>query len=109
MPRLSPYFALLAVAWMVVMTARLYPQFGDAVRVEGRLTTVDDYIENACGERVGPAAETCLAETRVAAQRLLRREQSKSILLIEAPVIGYFFLYLPAALWLGRRRARRAG
>lgn len=87
------------------MTGRIYPQFKDAVRVDGRLTTVGDYVESACGERVGPAADTCFAETREVAQRLLRREQSMSILLIEAPVLGYLVLYLPLALWLRPNRA----
>ncbi len=101
---MSRYFALLAVVWMVAMTWRIYPQFKDAVRVDGRLTTVEDYIDGTCGERVGPAAATCLAETRETAQRLLRREQGNSILLIVAPIFGYLAIYLPAASWLRRHR-----
>lgn len=104
-PRLSRYFALFALVWVIAMMWRIYPQFKDAVRVDGRLTTVDDYIDGICGERVGPAAATCLAETREEAQRLLRHEQGKSILLIEAPILGYLLIYLPVALWLGQRRA----
>jgi hypothetical protein len=104
-PRLSRYYALLAIVWMIVMTWRIYPQFKDAVRVDGRLTTIDDYVEGTCGERVGPAAATCYAETREEAQRLLRREQGKSILLIEAPVLSYLLFYVPMALWRQQRRA----
>lgn len=103
-PRLSSYLVAIVIAWMAVMTWRIYPQFKDAVRVDGRLTTVDDYIGDACGERVGPAAETCLAEAHETAQRLLRREQGKSVLLIEAPLFAYLLLYLPIAIWRGRRQ-----
>jgi hypothetical protein len=103
-PKLSSYLVAIVIAWMAVMTWRIYPQFKDAVRVDGRLTTVDDYIGDACGERVGPAAGTCLAEARETAQRLLRREQGKSVLLIEAPLFAYLLLYLPIALWRGRRQ-----
>jgi len=103
MTRSSRYFALLAITWMIIMTWRIYPQFKDAVRVEGRVTTVEDYLESTCGERVGPAAATCLAEAREDAQRLLRREQGKSILLIEAPVLAYLAIYVPLALWRRKR------
>ena len=105
--RLSYYFLVLAIAWMAVMTWRIYPQFKDAVRVDGRLTTVDDYIDDVCGERVGPAAETCLAETHETAQRLLRREQGKSVLLIEAPIFGYLLIYVPVALLRRRRQTQQ--
>ena len=97
----SRYFLVFALVWMLVMTWRLYPQFKDAVRVDGRITTVDDYIAETCGERVGPAAVTCLAETRAAAQRLLHREQGKSILLIDAPLVAYL-LYLLLRLLVTR-------
>jgi hypothetical protein len=104
-PKLSSYLVVLVITWMVVMTWRIYPQFKDAVRVDGRLTTVEDYIGEACGERVGPAAETCLAEAHEAAQRLLRHEQGKSVLLIEAPLFAYLIIYLPIALWRRRQNA----
>jgi len=91
------------------MTWQLYPQFKDAVRVEGRLTTVADYIDDTCGQRVGPAAETCLAEARAAAQLLLRREQGKSILLIEAPLFLYLVIYLPPLLLRGLRERKAVG
>jgi hypothetical protein len=108
-PKLSYYLVLVVIAWMAVMTWRIYPQFKDAVRVDGRLTTVDDYIGDACGERVGPAAETCLAEARETAQRLLRREQGKSVLLIQAPLLGYLLIYWPIAAWRGRRQKPALG
>jgi hypothetical protein len=107
MSRLSRYIALFAVLWMVVLTWRIYPQFKDAVRVDGQLTTVDDYIDGTCGERLGPGAATCLAEAREEAQHLLRREQGKSILLIEAPILGYLGFYLLVALWQNRRAVPR--
>ncbi len=103
MPRVSRYLVLLAVVWLVAMTWRIYPQFKDAVRVDGRLTTVDDYVDGTCGERVGPAAATCLAEAREEAQHLLRREQGKSILIIVLPILAYLTLYLPASWWQRRR------
>ncbi len=87
------------------MTWRIYPHFKDALRVGGRVTTVSRYIADRCSERVGPAAETCFAEARVAALRLLRREQGKSILLINAPILAYLIAYLPAALWRSGRKA----
>ena len=34
---LSRIFLLLATVWLVAMTWRLYPQFGDAVRADGRV------------------------------------------------------------------------
>lgn len=101
--RLSRYIALFAVLWLIVLSWRIYPQFKDAVRVDGRLTTVEDYVESTCGERLGPAAATCLAEAREEARHLLRREQGKSILLIEAPILGYLAFSLLAALWQNRR------
>jgi hypothetical protein len=106
--RISRYFLVLALAWVVAMTWRIYPQFKDAVRVDGRLMTTAEFVEEACGQRIGPAAATCLAETREQAQQLLRREQGKSVLLIEAPLLGYLLIYLPLRLLIegvGRRRA----
>jgi hypothetical protein len=95
------YFALFAALWIVAMTWKLYPQFQDTLRVEGRIVTLDDYVEDACGERVGPLAASCQATTLEEATRLLASEQAKSLLLVEAPLILYVVLYLP--LWLLRR------
>ena len=106
---ISPYLMLAAVLWMAAMTARLYPQFSDAIRVDGRVTTVAAYLADACGERAGPLAITCRQAAQLRARHLLRREQAKSILLIEAPVLGYFFLFWPARLLSRRRQAGGAG
>jgi hypothetical protein len=102
---LSRIFLLLATVWLVAMTWRLYPQFGDAVRADGRVTTVEDYIDEACSQRVGPAAQTCLAEATANAQLKLRHEQGKSILLIVAP-LGLYLLALAGATIRPRRAAR---
>ncbi len=92
------------------MTARLYPQFKDAIRVDGRVTTVADYLADVCGERVGPPAVTCLAERGAQAQRLLRREQGKSIFAIMAPLLGYLLIYVPVRrVWRAARPRRRRG
>jgi hypothetical protein len=104
--RLSRYFLLLATVWVIAMTWRIYPQFGDGLRIDGRVTTVEDYVDDSCSQRVGPAAQTCLAEAAGEAQILLRREQGKSILLITAPILLYLLAYLPrqlAGLTAGRR------
>ena len=109
MTRLSRYVLLFTVLWLIVLSWRIYPQFKDAVRVDGRLTTVEDYVESTCGERLGPGAATCLAEAREEARHLLRREQGKSILLIEAPIFGYLAFALLAALWQHRHTAAAQG
>src|SRR5579871_2928010 len=105
MSRLSRYAAVFALLWMIVLTWRIYPQFKDALRVDGQLTTVEDYVDGMCGERLGPGAATCLAEAREEAQHLLRREQGRSILLIEAPILVYLAVYLLATLWQRRAAA----
>ena len=89
------YFALFAALVIVVTTWTIYPQFKDTLRVEGRVVAFDDYVEDACGERVGPLAASCRATTI---------EQAKSLLLIEAPLLLYLAIYVP--LWLMRRRPR---
>lgn len=108
-PRFSSYFVLLVIAWMAIMTWRIFPQFKDAVRVDGRLTTVADYIDDTCGERVGPAAETCLVQAHETARQLLRHEQGKSVLLIEAPLFAYLLVYVPLTLWRGRQHRPALG
>lgn len=104
--RLSRYFIALAVLWVVAMTWRIYPQFGDTLRVDGHLIGLADYVEETCGQRIGPAAATCLAEARITGRRLVASEQGKSVLLIEAPLLFYLLIYLPLG-WL-LRSARRA-
>jgi hypothetical protein len=100
----SRYFVVLAIVWVLAMTWHIYPQFRDTIRVEGRLTTVSDYLEDICGQRLGAAATACLGAAHKKARVLLRREQGKSILLIDAPLFGYLLIYLPARLLADRIR-----
>lgn len=106
--RPSAYVTLLIAAWAVAMTARLYPQFNTAVRIDGRLTTIDDYIADRCGAQLGPAGEICLATARSKARVLLHQEQARSLLIIVAPAVLYL-LYLPFARLAAVRRRRAAG
>jgi len=109
--RRTGLFLVLAVLWMLPMAARIYPHFGDTIRIDGRLTTVAEYLDDACGQKVGPAAGTCIAESRERGQLLLRREQGRSVLLIEGPLLVYFLIYLPLRLladWLRGSPARAA-
>ena len=101
--RASPYVVLLIGIWTAVMAARLYPQFDMAIRIDGRVTTVNEYIADRCGARLGPAAETCLAAARRKARIQLRREQAKSILIVVAPAVLYL-VYLAFAAAAGSRR-----
>jgi hypothetical protein len=110
--RLSRYFVVLALVWVIAMTWRLYPQFKDTLRSEGRLVTFDDYVDESCGQKIGPAAASCFQEARDTGRRLVAREQGKSVLLIEAPLLGYLLVYLPLRVTLdrvGRRRAEPLG
>ncbi|MGO8918422.1 MAG: hypothetical protein ACLQJR_21185 [Stellaceae bacterium] len=100
--RLSRYFIVLTAIWVTAMTWRLYPQFGDTLRVDGRLMGFADYVEESCGQRIGPAAASCLSEARITGRRLVASEQGKSVLLIEAPLLGYLLIYLPLG-WAIRR------
>ncbi len=105
--RLSRYFVVLTAVWVVAMTWRIYPQFPDTLRIDGRLTSFADYVEDSCHERIGPAAASCLAEAQITGRRLVASEQGKSVLLIEAPLLAYLLIYLP--LGWAVRRARAAG
>ncbi len=105
--RLSRYFLLLVTVWVIAMTWRIYPQFGDGLRIDGRVASVEQYVDDSCAQRVGPAAQTCLAEAAGEAQILLRREQGKSILLITAPILLYLLAYLPKAVAGAAARRRR--
>jgi hypothetical protein len=105
---LSRYFAVVALIWVVGMMWRVYPQFGDTLRHDGRLMTLGDYVEESCGQRVGPARKSCLEEAKDTGARLVAREQGKSVLLVEAPLLGYLLVYLPllgAVGWIKRRAA----
>ena len=98
---LSRYFTLFAVAWIVVMAWKVYPEFRDRLRADGRVMTLDDYVEEACGERVGPLATSCRATKFESGRRMVAAEQAKALLLIEAPLLLYAVLYLPIRLLRG--------
>jgi hypothetical protein len=102
---ISRFFLLFAAVWMAALTWKVYPQFKDTLRVDGRVVTLDDYIEAACSERVGPFATVCRATSLEHGRRLVAAEQAKMLLLVQAPLIAYVVVYLPFH-WL-RRRARR--
>ncbi|MGH7015036.1 MAG: hypothetical protein ACREEL_12930 [Stellaceae bacterium] len=102
--RASVYVVLLIAAWTAAITARLAPQFDTALRIDGRVTTVDDYIADRCGERLGPAAESCLAAAHRKAQIQLRREQARTVLMIVAPAVLYSIYLLLAGVADARRR-----
>ena len=107
---LSRYFFILAAIWVIVMTARIYPQFGDTLRIEGRLTTLSEYVDESCTQRIGPTAAICKDEAWDTGSRLVAREQGKSVLLVEAPLLGYLLLYLPLRWAINQVRTdRRAG
>ncbi|MDE1967412.1 MAG: hypothetical protein KGI92_00765 [Alphaproteobacteria bacterium] len=91
----------------MAMTARLYPQFDTALRIDGRITTVDDYVADRCSTRLGPDAASCLVAARRKAQTQLRREQARTALIIVAPAVLYS-LYLPLAAVADARRRRAA-
>jgi hypothetical protein len=93
--RLSRYLVVLCAIWVIAMTWRLYPQFKDTLRIDGRVVSYADYVAESCGERIGPAAATCLGEARITGRRLVAREQARSLLLIEAPLLVYLLIYLP--------------
>lgn len=106
--RLSRYLVALAAVWVLAMTWRLYPQFKDTLRDDGRLVTLEAYIDDSCGQRIGPGVASCLDEARATGRRLLAREQAKSVLLIEAPLLAYLLIYVPARWALERWGGRRA-
>lgn len=105
--RLSRYFVMLSMVWMMALTWRIYPQFPDTLRVEGRLMTLAEYVEESCGQRIGPAAASCLSEARDAGQLLVAREQGKFVLIILAPLLIYLPAFFAMAVF-GRRRSRPA-
>lgn len=107
--RISSYGVLLIAVWMAVMAIRLIPQFDAALRIDGRITTVDEYIVDRCGAKLGPEAASCLATAHRKAQTQLRREQARTVLIIVAPGVLYLLYLVPAALLdtLRRRAAKR--
>jgi hypothetical protein len=89
------------------MTWRLYPQFKDTLREDGRLVTLEAYIDDSCGQRIGPGVASCLDEARTTGRRLVARQQAKSVLLIVAPLLGYLLIYVPVRWALDRLGERR--
>jgi len=104
----SPYLTVFAALWMVALTWKVYPQFKDTLRLDGRVMALDDYIEATCGERVGPLATTCRATSLERGRRLVAAEQAKMLLLVQAPLILYVVAYLPFRLATRRRRSPEA-
>ena len=104
-PRWARYVALVSLTWVVVMGVRLYPHFGDTLRLDGRAMTFEEYIEESCGQRIGPAAASCLAEARDTGRRLVAQQQAKSLLLVQAPLWLLLAIYLTAVAAQRRRAA----
>jgi hypothetical protein len=104
-PRWARYVALVSLTWVVVMGVRLYPHFGDALRLDGRAMSFEEYVEESCGQRIGPAAASCLAEARDTGRRLVAQQQAKSLLLVQAPLWLLIAIYLPGRGVLRRRAA----
>ena len=102
--RVSPYVVLLIVVWMAAMAIRLIPQFMTALRIDGHITTIDNYIADRCGTRLGPDAASCLATAHDKARTQLRREQARTALIIVAPGVLYLLCLAPAAVADTRRR-----
>lgn len=96
--RLPQYLLVFIAVWMIAMTWRVYPQFKDMLKVEDRLVALDDYVEESCGQKIGPAAESCIEEARAAGRRLVARQQGRALLFIVAPLLAYLAICLP---WAG--------
>jgi len=103
-PALSRYFTVFAAAWIVALTWKVYPQFKDTLRVDGRVIALDQYVVDACSEKAGLEAAACPATKLQSGRRMVAAEQAKALLLIEAPLILYAVLYLPIRLLSGPRR-----
>jgi hypothetical protein len=103
-PIASRYLVLFAALWIAVWTWKLYPQFRDTLRTDGRVVSLEEYLEESCGERVGPLATSCRATTLEQGRRLVIAEQAKSLLLMQAPMLLYGVLYLPLRLLRQRRK-----
>ena len=108
-PGASRYVALFAAAVVLAMTWKVYPLFKDTLRIDGRVVSLDDYVAEACGERVGPLATSCREATLEHGRRLVASQQAKALLMVEAPLIAYLVVYLPyrsIVRRLDRSRAR---
>lgn len=107
-PRVRRYFVIFAVVWMIAMTWRIYPEFKDVLKIDDRLIALDDYVEESCGQRIGPDAQSCIEEAQATGRRLVARRQGKALLFVMAPLLAYAVIDLPWRLALGRRdRTRR--
>jgi hypothetical protein len=95
--RLPQYLWVFVAVWMIAMTWRVYPQFKDMLKIDDRLVTLDDYVEETCGQRIGPAAESCVEEAQSAGRRFVARRQGRALLFIVAPLLAYLAIYL---IWL---------
>ena len=110
-PGISRYVALFAAAVIIAMTWKVYPLFRDTLRIDGRVVSLDDYVAEVCGERVGPLATSCREATLEHGRRLVASQQAKALLMVEAPLIAYLLIYLPyraIVRRLDRSRARPA-
>ena len=101
-------FVILATLWIVAMGWRIYPQFKDTLRFEGRLVTFEDYMTENCGQRIGTEATSCQRQARATGQKLVAREQGLSVLLIMLPLLGYVLIYVPVQLVASAIVAHRA-
>jgi len=107
---ISRYFALFGAAVILATTWKVYPLFKDTVRVEGRVLSLDEYVADTCGERVGPLATSCREATLEHGRRLVASQQAKALLLVEAPLLLFVLVYLPYRAVAARlRRTRQQG
>ena len=107
-PGISRYVALFAAAVVLALTWKVYPLFKDTLRSDGRVLSLDDYVAEACGERVGPLATSCREATLEHGRRLVAGQQAKALLIVEAPLIAYLVIYLPYRAILRRLDRDRA-
>lgn len=107
-PGISRYVALFAAAVILAMTWKVYPLFKDTLRTGGRVVGLDDYVTEACGERVGPLATSCREATLEHGRRLVASQQAKALLMVEAPLAAYLLIYLPYRSIVRRRDRSRA-
>lgn len=87
------------------MTWKVYPQFRDTLRVEGRVVSLDQYVEDACGEKAGTEATVCHATKLESGRRMVAAEQAKALLMIEIPLLAYAVIILPIRLVRGLGRS----
>ena len=86
------------------MTWKVYPQFKDTLRVDGRIVALDDYVADACGEKAGTEATVCRTTKLESGRRRVAAQQAKALLMIEAPLILFAVIYLPIRVLRGTRK-----